>query len=206
MQFKYLKYDMYRYFYPNDEIHDIGLYEKLRIIVTTHAIWAIVVYRFSRWVVYECKNKILRKLLKPVVLFSNLFITMLTGIQIWTEADIGPGLYIGHFGCILIGPTKLGKFCNISHENTIGFAGRGKKHIPEVGDFLYMGAGAKVIGNVTIGNNVAIGANAVVTKDMPDNAVAIGIPAKIKNYGSSKGLVNFNRRRFKEIIDETSDL
>jgi len=199
-QFKYLKYDLYRYFYMEEGVEP-SLYEKIRTIVISQGIWAIITYRFSRWVKFECSNKWIRSLLKPIVFFGNLWIQISTGIQIWLEADIGPGLYIGHFGNILIGPTQIGKFCNLSQGNTIGFTGRGRnKQIPVVGDYVYMGDGAKIIGGVRVGNNVAIGANAVVTKDLPDNAVAVGVPAKIVSYKSSKGYINFDVSKFKDIL------
>ena len=84
----------------------------------------------------------------------------------------------------------IGKNFNISHEVTIGQHNRGKyKGTPIIGDNVYIGPGAKIFGNIRIGNNVAIGANAVVTKSIPDYSVAVGIPAKIV---SSKGTTDFN--------------
>ena len=75
---------------------------------------------------------------------------------------------------------------------TLGWAGRGdKKGCPIIGDRVYIGAGAKVIGKVRVGNNVAIGANSVVTKDVPDNAVVGGVPAKIINYSSSSDYIDW---------------
>ena len=103
------------------------------------------------------------------------------GIELPRGTKVGEGLYIGHFGGIIIsGGAVIGRNCNISQGVTIGVAGRGEKRgIPIIGDGIYIGAGAKVIGKIRVGNNVAIGANAVVTKDVPDNAVVVGIPAKI---------------------------
>jgi serine O-acetyltransferase len=60
---------------------------------------------------------------------------------------------------------------------------------PTIGDRVYVGSGARLIGRITIGNDVAIGANAVVTKNLPDNAVAVGVPAKIISYEGSKDFV-----------------
>ena len=202
MQFRSLKYDIYRHFYPNDDISTLSLYGKIKIILTTQGIWATAVYRFRRWTLYECRYSVLRKLLSPVGSILQLLIEMTTGILIEPRIDIGPGFYIGHFGNIFVGgDTTIGKFCNISQENTLGFAGRGEKWgVPTIGDFVYIGPGAKLIGKIVIGDHVAIGANAVVTKDVPNNAVVVGIPGRIINYDSSKDFVLFNRDKCREIL------
>jgi len=115
------------------------------------------------------------------------------GIQISHRTRIGKGFLISHFGSIVVnGAVIIGSNCNISHDVTLGVANRGtKKGNPTIGDGVYIGPGAKIFGNIKIGNNVAIGANCVVTKDVPDNAVVVGIPAKIISYnGSSDYIIN----------------
>lgn len=101
------------------------------------------------------------------------------GIELPRGTKVSEGLYIGHFGGVIISPTtEIGKNCNISQGVTIGVAGRGENRgVPIIGDCVYIGPGAKIIGKIFIGNNVAIGANAVVTKDVQDNAVVAGVPA-----------------------------
>lgn len=202
MQFRYLKYDLYRYFYPTDNCNSRSLISKIKICMTTQGIWAISVYRFRRWLGYENKNKVVKLLLAPIGLALNLAIEIITGIHIEPELDVGPGFYIGHFGSIFIGgKTRYGKFCNISQGCTIGYGGRGEKlGLPELGDFVYIAPGAKIFGKIKIGDHVAIGANAVVTKDLPDNAVAVGIPASVVNYNSSCDFVQYNRNKFTEIL------
>jgi serine O-acetyltransferase len=202
MQLKYLKYDLYRYFYPNDQVSKIGILGKLKIILSTQGVWAIVVYRLRRQVIFECKSKIVRRLLKPPLFVLQLMVEMTTGIHVQPTIDIGPGFYIGHFGTIFLGGhTRVGKFFNISQGCTVGYAGRGEKlGLPEIGDFVYLAPGAKVIGKIRIGNHAAVGANAVVTKDVPEGAVVGGIPAKVINYGSSRDFVQFNLERCREIV------
>ena len=114
------------------------------------------------------------------------------GISISPRTQIGSGFYICHFGGIIINQSAvIGKNCNISHEVTVGRANRGaRKGIPVIGDNVYIGPGAKVIGNIRIGNNVAIGANSVVTKDVPNNGVVVGIPGKVISFDGSAGYVN----------------
>jgi serine O-acetyltransferase len=202
MQLTYLKHDLYRYFYPSNQVSKISLYQKAKIVICTQGIWAIIGYRFMRWVIFEVRVPLIKQLLFITGALYQLFVEVTTGIQILPDIDIGPGLYIGHFGNIFIGgPTKVGKFCNFSQENTIGIAGRGEKRgIPEIGDFVYVAPGAKIIGKIKIGNHVAIGANAVVTKSVPDDAVVAGIPAKIINFKSSRDFIEYNEILSKDYL------
>jgi serine O-acetyltransferase len=103
------------------------------------------------------------------------------GISIPLDTRIGDGLYIGHFGAIVVSPRAvIGRNCNLSQGVTLGVVNRGKRQgAPVIGDGVYIGPGAKVIGAVTVGDNVAIGANCVVTKDVPDNSVVVGVPARV---------------------------
>ena len=114
------------------------------------------------------------------------------GIYLPYKTKVGKGFYIGHFGGIVINEhCVIGENCNISHCVTLGVANRGsKKGFPEIGNKVYLAPGVKIIGAVKIGNNAAVGANCVVTKDLPDNAVAVGIPAKIISYEGSSGYIN----------------
>jgi serine O-acetyltransferase len=114
------------------------------------------------------------------------------GIVISPNCTIGPGLYIGHFGGIVVHPdARIGKNCNISHGVTIGQSNRGsRKGVPVIGDNVYIGPGAKILGCIHIGDDVAIGANSVVTKDIADHAVVIGIPGKVISYRGAQGYVN----------------
>jgi serine O-acetyltransferase len=113
------------------------------------------------------------------------------GIQIPLGTNIGQGFYIGHFGNIVInGRSKIGVNCNISQGVTIGQSSRGQnKGYPTIGDNCYIAPGVKIIGNVNIGNNVAIGSNAVVTKNIEDNSVVVGIPAKTISKDGSEGYI-----------------
>lgn len=114
------------------------------------------------------------------------------GISIPFITNIGKGFYIGHFGTIVINPsTIIGCNVNISQGVTIGATNRGEHAgVATIGDSVYIGPGAKIIGAIRIGNNVAIGANAVVTHDVPDNAVVAGVPARIISMNGANGYVN----------------
>lgn len=115
------------------------------------------------------------------------------GYDIPAETNIGPGFYVGHFGGVVIsGKAIIGKNCNISHGVTIGFNPRGLyKGYPTIGDNVWIGPGAKIFGQITISNNVAIGANAVVSQSVLQCCTLGGIPGrKISDIGSEELIQN----------------
>lgn len=154
------------------------------VLLTKEGLWAIAEYRFNHWVHYQVKTPGLRQLLKFGGAIAHKFISLLTGIDLPKEMHIGPGLYISHKGSIVLHPfVSIGENCTLSHEVTIGEGGRGEKRgWPKIGDRVYIAPGAKVFGAITIGHDVAIGANAVVNKSFGNMAVVAGIPAKVLSY------------------------
>ena len=119
----------------------------------------------------------------PIVFLCNIvyrFISIVIGIQILPHTQIGSGLRFPHHGTIVINHCSvIGKNCTIMQGVTIG---KNTKGSPVIGDNVFIGANALVIGKVVVGNNVCIGAGSVVVKDVPDNAVVVGNPAKIISY------------------------
>jgi len=110
----------------------------------------------------------------------------LTGIEIHPAARLGPGLFIDHGMGVVIGETALiGDDCTIYHGVTLGGTSwnKGKRH-PTLGDGVVVGAGAKILGPITIGRGAKVGSNAVVVKDVPECATAVGIPARILDEDS----------------------
>jgi serine O-acetyltransferase len=143
---------------------------------------AVCVYRFGRWI-YSLPCAI-RFALKIPYFIASKAVEITTGIMLPASVAADEGLYIGHFGSVIInGGSVIGRNCKISHEVTLGTksAGRGLG-APIIGDDVYIGAGAKVLGNVHVHNHAVIGANAVVVKDVPEGAVVGGVPAKIIGY------------------------
>jgi len=118
--------------------------------------------------------------------------SIMLGISIPCYARIGGGLFIPHPINITINEEAvIGNNCNISQGVTIGQLNRGeRKGCPVIGDNVFIGPGAVILGKIKIGNNAAIGANSVVTRDVPDNAVVVGVPARIISYKGSAGYIN----------------
>lgn len=103
------------------------------------------------------------------------------------ETEIGPGFYFGHvFGTIVNAQCRFGKNVNMSHAVTLGKIAKGPRAgAPVVGDNVYIGPGAKIIGGIQLSKGTTVGANAVITKDTPEDAVMVGIPAKILSLKGS---------------------
>lgn len=134
----------------------------------------------SIYKIYRFSNKLYQKRIPLIPKILKVFIRIIYGCVLPYEAEIGEKTILGYQGLgIVIHPrAKIGKNCVISQGVTIG--GTSKKYgVPEIGDDVYIGAGAKIIGPIKIGSNVVIGANSVVLNDIPQNCVAVGIPAKI---------------------------
>ena len=137
---------------------------------------------------YRYKNKI-------VLYFFFVWLRRLKyryGFDISYRTKIGKGLYIGHFGGIVIhGDTEIGENCNLSQGMTIGVLNRGKNAgIPKIGNRVFIGPSAVILGNITIGNDVLVGANALVTFDVPDNAVVAAPASQIISQKGSAGYVD----------------
>jgi serine O-acetyltransferase len=121
--------------------------------------------------------------LKPIAKLVSFLNFVIFGIEIGLRCEIGEGLYLPHTVGTVLGAEKIGRNVVIFQGVTLGakeldLGYRGDKR-PSLGDNVTIGSGAKILGGIQIGNNVTIGANAVVTKSLPDNVTAVGIPAKI---------------------------
>ena len=146
---------------------------KFEILLTNQGVHAILLYRIAH-LLYLNNFRLIAKIISQIARFF-------TGIEINPACFIGKGLLIDHGIGVVIGETAIiGDDCTIFHGVTLGGRGnvKGKRH-PTLHDGVFIGAGAKVLGNIEIGNNVKIGANAVVLVDIPDNATAVGVPARV---------------------------
>jgi serine O-acetyltransferase len=142
--------------------------------------WVMVIYRFGRWR-YTIKFSLLRKLMSFIYKFCYKWVQIITGVELPCEVEIGQNFIIDHFGGIIVsGYAKFGNNCRIRNGVVVGLKNVNEPCAPTFGDDVDIGAGAKILGPIKIGNRVSIGANAVVIQDIPDDAIAVGVPAIIK--------------------------
>ena len=137
---------------------------------------AVVVYRFGRWA-YSLKLPVLRQLMIAIYLVVNTFCLMRTGIHLQVESDIGPGLIVHNAVGVLILVKRMGHSCTLTQDVSIGTI-RGEVR-PTIGNNVFFGAGSKVFGPVTIGDNVVVCPNSFVAGDVPSNCTVMGVPARI---------------------------
>lgn len=130
---------------------------------------------------HRLANGLYRLHLKLPARMVSQFARFLTGIEIHPAAEIAAGVFIDHGTGVVIGETaKVGAGTVLYHGATLGGTGKekGKRH-PTVGENCVISAGAKVLGNITVGDYAKIGANAVVLCDVPPHCTAVGVPARI---------------------------
>jgi serine O-acetyltransferase len=142
--------------------------------------WAMVVYRFGRWR-YGVRPTVLRKFLSLLYWVLYKIVQVVTGIELPCEVEVGHNFTIDHFGGIIIsGYAKFGDNCRIRDGVVVGLRRVQEKCAPIIGNDVDIGSGAKLLGPIRIGDNVLIGANAVVLLDVPSNSIAVGVPAVVK--------------------------
>jgi serine O-acetyltransferase len=135
-----------------------------------HAIWG---HRISHWL-WNRGARVVARTLAEIT-------RVLTGVDIHPGATLGPGLFIDHATGVVIGETaEIGDDVTIYHGVTLGGSGTdaGKRH-PTIGDRVVIGAGAKILGAIKVGDDSRIGANAVVVKEVPSSAVVVGVPGQV---------------------------
>nr|WP_302695828.1 serine O-acetyltransferase EpsC [uncultured Romboutsia sp.] len=146
---------------------------KLEVFLLYPSIHARLAHMISHFL-YKKNLLFLARLISQIARF-------LTGIEIHPGATLGAGILIDHGMGVVIGETaELGDRITIYHGTTLGGTGKekGKRH-PTVGNNVVIGAGAKILGNISIGSNSKIGANSVVINDVPEGATVVGIPGRV---------------------------
>jgi serine O-acetyltransferase len=152
-------------------------------------------FRYSTWMRltgYLKQHPTLRVALYPLAKLYLLRLRYKFGIAIPEYTEVGPGLFINRFGGIYInGDVVIGSNVNLTHGVMLGANNRGKKRgCPVIGDRVFLAAGAKVIGAVTVGDGAVIGANAMVIDDVPPNGVMAAPPARLISERGSEGYIN----------------
>ena len=165
---------------------------KLSVILTYPGVKAVLFHQIAHFFSVAKFNLIARVI--------SQFSRFLTGIEIHPKAKIGKNFFIDHGMGVVIGETsEIGDNVTIYHMVTLGGISpsinsdnqRQVKRHPTLKDNVVIGSGAQVLGPITVGENAKVGANAVVTKDVPANAVMVGIPAKNTNKDESKTDTSF---------------
>lgn len=145
----------------------------VEVIVTYAGFHALLAYRISHWL----RSKGIPFIPRAISQLAR----WVTGIEIHPAAKIGTGFFIDHGMGVVIGETaEIGDYVTLFQGVTLGGTGkeRGKRH-PTLGNHVVVGAGAKILGGIRVGDNVKIGANSVVLKSVPSNSTVIGVPARI---------------------------
>lgn len=171
-------------------------WQRLRALVLAPRVWAIVAFRLSRWVHTARSAAIVRLPLRVLVSLIAVFIDVATNIEIPPQVAIGPGLFLPHTGYIVVASNVvIGGHCTLTQGVTIGHRSGGSIVSlagPAIGDRVYIGPGAVILGPISIGNDVLIGANAVVTRSVPDRAVVVGNPARVISMQGSFDLIKYD--------------
>jgi serine O-acetyltransferase len=154
---------------------------------------AMVLYRLMQWS--------RRYRLVPLEMAFNKLNAVFCNCVIGRGAEFGPGLVLIHStGVVINGAVRGGADVSIEHQVTIGAE---RRATPVIGDGVFLGAGAKVIGAVTIGRGARIGANAVVVSDVPADATAVGIPARIVRQRPGPAAISISEQKAPVVLYET---
>jgi len=146
---------------------------RLEVFLTYSGFHALLAYRLAHWL-WDRRIPILPRIISQTARW-------VTGVEIHPGASIGTGFFIDHGMGVVIGETtEIGDFVTLFQGVTLGGTGkeRGKRH-PTLGNHVVVGAGAKVLGGIRIGDNVKIGANAVVLRSVPPNSTVVGNPGRV---------------------------
>ena len=152
-------------------------------------LWVMAVYRFGRWR-YGLRPAFVRQIFSFFYRILKVVSQILTGVDIPCETLVGRRFKIEHFGGIVIsGDTVIGDDVVVRNGVTLGLRRTGVAGAPIIGNRVDIGAGAKILGPVHVGDDVAIGANAVVLRDVPCNSIAVGVPAVIRPRKTSTSIL-----------------
>lgn len=185
--FKLIRSDFNRYI-------STGGKSKLKIILFNQGFIFTVIFRINSALYVLFKNiPIINKIVGLHSLVWLKISQIISGLSLPVGLPIGPGLLISHSGTIIINTQcKIGENVNLAPDTIIGFGIKNfVEGYPTIGNRVFIGPGAKIFGPITIGDDVMIGANAVVNSDVPDNAVVVGVPAKIVSYKGSSQYIKF---------------
>ena len=144
------------------------------------ALWAIAWYRLGNWLHVSRPFILIRIPLKIISYLGNKCCEVFMEMCIDPQATIGPGFYVGHIGGVHINPgAVLGSNCDVAHRVTIGTSAMGRQGAPLLGNDVYIGTGATLIGKIKVGDGAKIAANTLVITNVPAGATVMGVPGRI---------------------------
>ena len=170
--------------------------QRVREVLFNSGMWAVLGYRFRYWAVTRDWFGGIQRPLNFLASLVGLMVEVTTNITLPITAQIGPGLYIAHTGYIVVAKgTSIGRHCTLTQGVTIGHGGGGTKSasggVPVLGNRVYVGPGAAIIGPIEVGDDALIGVGAIVTRSVPPRGVAVGNPARVRSVKGSFDLITY---------------
>jgi len=171
----------WRHIYRDFRRYRVTADPPLRTLFLTQGFWASCVYRLGRalasrvWLAW------------PLVALAQKLMEIITGISLPPDCEIGDGLYIGHYGSIIVAcECRIGHNCSLAQNVTIGVAGTGEaRGAPVIGNRVFIGAHSVIVGRITVGDDAVVCAGSVVMRPVPARAVVMGNPARVVSYEGS---------------------
>jgi serine O-acetyltransferase len=193
---RYLNQDLKKYYFNHLGTEMPPWHEKVRLWFEHPGLQCVVIYRYGEFVddLAQHHHRIVAFPLKQLSRILHMARELFYHVNIF--AKIGPGFYIDNVGNIYLGDTEMGENLSITHNVTIGVGhsvdGSG---IPKIGNNVWIGTGCVLSGGITIGHGVTIGEGTMVARDIPDNCLVAGNPAKLikRNFNNQ----NLHRHHYK---------
>ena len=159
---------------------------------------AVAYYRFGNRAV-NLQNSVLRFIASGIYYLSGLFVATATQIFINPRLLIGKGFIIHNFSGVVIDAESVGENFTVNQGVSVGPDWR-NNGMPVIGNNVFLGSGAKVLGAIQIGNNVVVAANALVTKSVPDNCTVVGVPARIISRDATSSYLHLGAQTKQEAM------
>jgi len=184
--------------FPNlsEDLRRYGdLRHQFKALLLVPPVWAIVTYRFRSYLGAARIPSLVRLPLKVVGRLAAFFVEAVTHIELPPQTIIGPGLFLPHAGYVIVASNAtIGRHCTLTQGVSIGHRAGGRKasfDSPVLGNRVYVGPGAAILGPVNVGDDVLIGANAVVIDSISSRAVVVGNPGRVISRQGSFQLINY---------------
>jgi serine O-acetyltransferase len=184
-----------------------GVRALMQVVLLSSGLWAVLGYRLAHHA-RQLRPRPLGLVVRGLAAVIQQILVSTTGITIDSRAHIGSGLMIPHGGYIVIGPSRIGRCCDILQGVTVGLGRIGEEHSPTdapvLGDRVWVGPGAVIAEGVQVGSDASIGARSLVLRDVPPCGVVLGLPGRLISRGGSFAQVRY--RGMGEDLDRAAAL